>query len=89
MIIKQDNKEKKERKEKGKIMFRIVNLKTFNPFLDYKPSAHTRLGFGMIECYNEKNLVDYVFGKRSLSDQRNSIIVSVFFQGSLKPPELI
>lgn len=51
VMIKQDNEER-ERKEKGKIMFRIDNLKTFNPFLDYKPSAHTRLDFGMIECYN-------------------------------------
>lgn len=54
MMIKQVNKEESERKEKGEILFRIVNLKTFNPFLGYKPSAHTRLGFGMIECYNRR-----------------------------------
>lgn len=37
-------------------MFRIGNLKIFNSFLDYIPSADTSLGFGMIQHYNIRKL---------------------------------
>lgn len=56
MLMKKMNKEERETKEKKGKMFRIGNLKIFNSFLDYIPSALTSLGFGLIGHYNIRKL---------------------------------